>query len=116
MAKAKQQSIQSIKSKKHKREASHLHFAMTSKNYSIIGIGIAIIILGYFFMSENSVDGFLPTVVAPILLIFGYCVVVPAGILYTDKGVKDEASEEVKEVKAEIKTNVTSKSSNIKTA
>jgi hypothetical protein len=116
MAKTKQQNIQSIKTKKHKREASHLHFAMTSKNYSIIGFGIALIILGYFFMSANSVDGFLPTVVAPILLIFGYCVVVPAGILYNDKVVNQDVVEEVKEVKTEIKTNVATKSSNIKTA
>ena len=115
MAKTKQQNIQSIKTKKHKREARHLHFAMTSKNYSIIGVGIALIILGYFFMSANSVDGFLPTVAAPILLIFGYCVVVPAGILYNDKGVNQDVVEEI-EVKTEIKANVASKSSNIKTA
>lgn len=116
MAKTKQQNIQSIKTKKHKKEASHLHFAMTSKNYSIIGIGIALIILGYFFMSANSVDGFLPTVVAPILLIFGYCVVVPIGILYNDKGVKQDVTEEVKEDKTEIKTSASAKTSNIKTA
>ena len=116
MAKTKQQSIQSIKTKKQKRELSHLHFAMTSKNYIIIGIGIAIIIIGYFLMSANSVDGFLPTVVAPILLIFGYCVVVPFGILYTDKGVSQEAVEDIKEVKSEIKSNVSAKSTNIKTA
>lgn len=112
MAKTKQQTVQALKSKKHKKELSHLHFAMTTKNYMIIGAGILIIILGYFFMSENSVDGFLPTVVAPILLIFGYCVVVPLGILYNDKGVKET---EVEEVKAEVKTNVSSASSNIKT-
>ncbi|MBK8550989.1 MAG: hypothetical protein IPL53_08000 [Ignavibacteria bacterium] len=116
MAKSKQQTIQSLKTKKQKREMSHLHFAMTSKNYIIIGIGIAIIIIGYLLMSENSVDGFLPTVVAPILLIFGYCVVVPVGILYTDKGVNQNVVEEIKEVKSEVKTNVAAKSSNIKTA
>ena len=115
MAKTKQQTLQSIKTKKSKRELSHLHFAMTSKNYIIIGIGIAVIILGYIFMSENSVDGFLPTVVAPVLLIFGYCVVVPVGILYTDKGSDQNDTEDVREVKSEIKSNITPKSSNIKT-
>ena len=115
MAKSKQQSVQALKSKRQKREQSHLHFAMTSKNYMIIGAGIAIIILGYFFMSENSVNGFLPTVVAPILLISGYCVIVPFGILYKDKGVKENVVEEVKEVKSEVKTKATSTSSNVKT-
>ncbi len=114
MAKTKQQTVQSLRTKKQKRELSHLHFAMTSKNYIIIGIGIALIIIGYILMSENSVDGFLPTMVAPVLLIFGYCVVVPVGILYTDKGVNQNVTEEVKESKAEIKS--TAKSSNIKTA
>lgn len=116
MAKTKQQSVQSLRSKKHKREQSHLHFAMTSKNYIIIGCGIALIILGYIFMSENSVDGFLPTVVAPILLIVGYCVIVPIGILYNDNTVKENVVEEVKETKPQTKTNVTSTSSNVKTA
>ena len=88
---------------------------MTAKNYYIIGAGIVLIIIGYFLMSENSVDGFLPTIVAPILLIFGYCVVVPVGILYSDKGVSDNTIEEVKETKPETKTSKTTSSANVKT-
>lgn len=116
MAKAKQKNIQALKSKRQRKEQSHLHFAMTSKNYMIIGIGIVIIIIGYFFMSENSVNGFLPTIVAPILLIFGYCVVVPIGILYKDKGVGEKEVEEIKEIVTETKQKVTTASSNVKTA
>lgn len=108
MAKAKQQNLQSIRTKKQRKEQSHLHFAMTSKNYAIIGIGIALIILGYFFMSENSVSGFLPTTLAPILLITGYCIVVPIGILYNDKSDSEKAAEEVK---SEVKANVSAKTS-----
>ncbi|MBL8007455.1 MAG: hypothetical protein JNJ56_07985 [Ignavibacteria bacterium] len=108
MAKVKQQNLQSLKSKKQRKEQSHLHFAMTSKNYLIIGIGIALIILGYFFMSENSVSGFLPTTLAPVLLITGYCIVVPIGILYNDKG---ESAVTTEEVKSEVKPNVSSKTS-----
>lgn len=73
-----------VKSRKVKK-IEHLHINLTNTNYMIIGLGILVIIIGYFFMSENSVDGFLPTVVAPILLIAGYGVIVPFGILYTDK-------------------------------
>ncbi len=114
MAKTKQQNIQSLKSRKHRKEASHLHFAMTSKNYMIMGVGIALIILGYFFMSENSVSGFLPTTVAPVLLIIGYCVIVPIGILYNDKSNPESEPEEIKEVKKEVTPNISSVSSNIK--
>lgn len=116
MAKSKQQNIQNIKARKSKRELSHLHFALTSKNYMIISFGIVLIILGYILMSENSVDGFLPTIVAPILLIFGYCVVVPIGILYSPKSDEPAAPEETKEIKSTEKSNVSNASSNIKTA
>jgi len=81
-----------VKSKKAKA-ADVLHLSLTNKNYMIIGLGILLIIIGYVFMAENSVDGFLPTVVAPILLVLGYIVVVPIGILYKDKSVAEAGTE-----------------------
>jgi predicted sugar kinase len=71
MAKAKQKTVASIKAKRQKHEQSHLHFAMTAKNYTIIAVGILTIVIGYFLMNSNSVDGFMPTVVSPILLVLG---------------------------------------------
>lgn len=83
MAKSK---IQIKKSQKAK--VDHLHIALTKTNFYIIASGILLIIIGYVFLSQNSVDGFLPTVVAPIFLVLGYCVVIPFGILYKDKSQK----------------------------
>ena len=115
MAKTKQTSAATAKSRK-KKEEQHLRIALTKTNYMIIGIGIIVIIIGYIFMSENSVDGFLPTVIAPILLIIGYCVIVPLGLLYKDK--KDDsistATEETEASPAKTNTNVKT-SSNVKT-
>jgi len=88
MAKAKTP----VKAKKTKK-IEHLHINLTNKNYMIIGLGILVIIIGYVFMNENSVDGFLPSVVAPILLVIGYLVIVPFGILFSDKSVNAEAVE-----------------------
>jgi hypothetical protein len=88
MAKAKTH----VKSKK-SSPISHIHIALTKKNYMIIGLGILLIIIGYILMAANSVDGFLPTVVAPILLVAGYCVVIPIGILIKDKTVEEEISD-----------------------
>jgi hypothetical protein len=51
-------------------------------NFRIISVGILVIIGGYVAMLEGSVEGFLPLVIAPILLVIGYCVIVPIGILY----------------------------------
>ncbi len=70
------------KSKGPKREFS---FPLEKENFMIIGLGIVLLIIGYFLMSENSVNGFLPTVVSPILLVAGYCVVIPYGILKKPK-------------------------------
>lgn len=77
------------------RKIEHLHINLTNKNYIIIAIGIAIIVAGYVLMSENSVDGFLPSIVAPILLCVGYLVVVPFGILYTDNSASEEGAGDV---------------------
>ena len=52
------------------------------ENFVILGIGVLVILIGYLAMLEGSVEGFLPLVVAPILLVLGYCVVIPFGILY----------------------------------
>ena len=78
------------KFKKVKQEYFHINFS--KENYIILGIGLLLIIIGYIFMSENSVNGFLPTVVAPILLVLGYCVIIPVGLLYRKKS-EDKVSE-----------------------
>jgi hypothetical protein len=52
------------------------------ENFIIIGVGVATIIAGYIAMLESSVEGFLPLVVAPILLVLGYCFIIPLGIMY----------------------------------
>lgn len=55
---------------------------LARKNYLIMGIGIAVIVAGYLAMLEGSIEGFLPLVVSPILLVVGYCIIIPFGILY----------------------------------
>ncbi|MGB9696860.1 MAG: DUF3098 domain-containing protein [Ignavibacteria bacterium] len=76
MAKAK------IQAKKKIQKGDIINLKLTKENYLIIAAGIVIIIIGYILMSEKSVDGFNPTVLAPILLVFGYLVVIPIGILF----------------------------------
>ena len=57
----------------------------TKRNYQILGLGLLVIIMGYAALSQSPWDGTMPLVVAPILLVLGYCVVVPFGILYRSK-------------------------------
>jgi Protein of unknown function (DUF3098) len=67
---------------KGKREIS---LPLEKENFIIIGLGIIVLVIGYILMSGNSVDGFLPTVISPILLVLGYCVIIPYGILKKPK-------------------------------
>jgi hypothetical protein len=64
-------------------------FPLGKENFMIIGLGIVVLIVGYFIMSQNSVDGFMPTVVAPIVLLAGYCLIIPYGILKKPKSAGD---------------------------
>ncbi len=58
------------------------HLPLAKENYRILGIGILVIIAGYLAMWSGSVEGFLPLVAAPVLLVIGYCIIIPFGILY----------------------------------
>jgi len=70
-------------SRKRRSEAARLPLAQT--NYLILGAGLIVILAGYIALAQEPWDGFLPLVVAPILLVIGYCVIVPVGILYRKK-------------------------------
>ena len=54
----------------------------TKRNYYIFLAGLVVIILGYFTLSQGSIT------LAPILLVLGYCVILPVAILYRGR---DEA-------------------------
>ncbi|MBN1826971.1 MAG: hypothetical protein JW958_11975 [Candidatus Eisenbacteria bacterium] len=46
----------------------------TRRNYTLFGVGIAVILLGFLMLSRNSIT------LAPILLVAGYCVLIPLAI------------------------------------
>lgn len=75
----------------HKREskrkqAREAHLPLGKQNFLIMGVGLIVILAGYLTMLTGSVEGFLPIVVAPLLLVAGYCVIIPIGILYRPAG------------------------------
>ncbi len=53
---------------------------LKNKNYIIFGTGIAFIILGYMLMSLGPHDGILSSKLSPIILIIGYCILIPISI------------------------------------
>lgn len=62
------------------------------QNFIILGIGFLAILLGYAAMYNAPVEGFLPLVVSPVLLVLGYCVIIPIGILYRKRKAEPEQS------------------------
>lgn len=74
-----------VKVKAVKKSKSDGIFPLERQNFIIIGIGILFILAGYVALSGNSVDGFSQLTIAPLLLLAGYCVIIPIGILYKTK-------------------------------
>jgi len=72
-----------IKSQREKRGSGR--FPLTAQNYQLFGIGILIIILGYISLSKGPAESFWSLTLAPILLVIGYCVVIPVSIIYRKK-------------------------------
>ena len=50
-------------------------------NYNIFAIGLLVIILGYIIMGTGETESIQATKLSPIILIIGYCVIIPAAIL-----------------------------------
>jgi len=60
-------------------------FPLEKGNFIIIGVGILTIVMGYFALSGNTVESFRQLTLAPILLLLGYCIIIPIGIMYRKK-------------------------------
>ena len=50
------------------------------QNYIIFAIGIVAITIGYILMSIGEGDSVLSTKISPIILIIGYCILIPISI------------------------------------
>ena len=56
-----------------------------STNYILFGAGLLLVIIGYFFMANGSVNSFQSLTLAPIMLFLGYIIVLPIALVYRDK-------------------------------
>lgn len=78
--------MQKEKTMAKKKVKRHDVLVLEAINYKIIGLGLAIIVAGYFALSATPWDNPVAMTIAPILLVTGYCVVIPFGIIYRKKG------------------------------
>lgn len=75
-----------------KGKSVKVELPFTSGNFYILGIGILIIALGYVALAQEPWDNFFAIVIAPIVLLIGYCIVIPLGILYKNKKENGQSS------------------------
>ena len=61
-------------------------------NYLLFGLGIFLIILGFYFMGQGAWDSSSSLVISPILLFLGFVVVMPVSILYRKRSVEQISS------------------------
>jgi len=57
----------------------------STTNYVLFGIGLTLIIVGYFVMATGEVNSFQSLTLAPIMLFIAYIIVIPAALLYREK-------------------------------
>ena len=57
----------------------------TRKNWTLAAAGLAVILLGYVFLRIPPAEGFFSLTLAPVLLVVGYCVLIPMAILVRDQ-------------------------------
>jgi len=65
-----------------KRKIVQAQLPLRKINYLILLAGLLTILLGYVALSQEPYDSFISLWVAPILLVLGYCVLIPLGILF----------------------------------
>lgn len=66
-----------------KKESTALPFK--KQNYLLFTLGLLTIVLGYIFLSVGPWNSFWSLTLAPVLLVLGYCVIIPVAILYRKK-------------------------------
>ena len=54
-------------------------------NYQLFGIGLLVIAIGYIIMATGETESYQSVKLAPLILILGYCVLIPAAILVKPK-------------------------------
>jgi hypothetical protein len=73
---------------KAKNKKKEKPLGIASRNFQIFAIAIITIIVGYFFLAKGPADSQASLTVAPLILVLGYCILVPLAILYKPKSQK----------------------------
>ena len=65
-------------------------WSFNNTNYFLFFSGILLIILGYLIMAYGEVNSFQSLTLAPIILFFGYIILIPSALIYKGKKIKED--------------------------
>ena len=74
-----------VKNLRAKRPNQEPLLPFTIANYVLLAISLLVIVVGYAALGHGEWDSSASRNIAPILLVFGYCVMIPIAILYKKK-------------------------------
>lgn len=71
---------------KKKQIKERYHFPLGKANYTILIVGVLVLIIAYIFMAiPDNPDDFLTRTLSPILLFIAYLIIIPVGLFYKNK-------------------------------
>ena len=74
-----------MKQGNHKKKGLFHSWSFGRINYLLFGIGLIVILLGYLIMATGETESFQSVKLAPVILVIGYCVIIPVAILVKPK-------------------------------
>jgi len=77
-----------------KTKVSPFNIYWEKQNYYLLILGIAVIVIGFYFMTIGPWDSFSSLVISPLLLFTGYVIIFPLSIFLKKKSEKEKSSEE----------------------
>lgn len=69
--------------KKNNQSSSEFQWPFGTKNYIVFAISIIVIAVGYILLGQGSIT------MAPILLVIGYCVLIPVALIIRDNKISE---------------------------
>ena len=69
--------------------ASPFSIYWEKKNYYLLGLGLLLTIIGFYFMTQGPWDSFSSLIISPIILFIAYVIVFPLSIFFKKKSDKE---------------------------
>ncbi|MFC2084599.1 hypothetical protein ACFLS9_06055 [Bacteroidota bacterium] len=63
-------------------------------NYYLLGLGVILLIIGFFLMAQGPWDNPISLSLSPIVLLIAYLIIFPLSILYTKKKKKNSTEDD----------------------